>query len=319
MAKRVLVTGGAGFIGSHLARYLLNHYRDWEIVVLDALTYAGNLKNIEDLEDHPSFTFIEGSVTDFSLVERLFLDYRFHYIFHLAAETHVDRSIKAPLPIIENNILGTAVLLEVFHQLGGDRFLLISTDEVYGSLREGDPPFTEKSHLSPRNPYSASKGSGDLLALSYYHTFRLPVLITRSINNYGPCQYPEKFIPLIISRILQKKKIPIYGTGENVREWIYVEDHCKALDLVLRKGEIGRIYNIGTGEEKRNIDLVKEVLEIMGASLHLMEFVTDRPGHDFRYALDSSPLRDLGFKSQVSFREGLERVVDWYQKNPSWY
>lgn len=313
------MTGGAGFIGSHLARYLLKHHKSWEVVVLDSLTYAGNRENLKDLEGDPSFTFIKGDVSHLTFLEELFNYYRFSSVFHLAAETHVDRSIKDPLGVVKNNILGTQVLLEVFRRVGGERCILISTDEVYGSLEMDGSPFGETSPLSPSNPYAASKGAGDLLAFSYYRTFGLPVIVTRSTNNYGPYQYPEKFIPLMITRVLQGEKIPVYGTGENKRDWIYVEDHCQALDLVFERGEIGRVYNIGAGEEKANIHLVREILSIMGADESLIEFVADRPGHDLRYALDTRWIKELGFKPKTSLGEGLERVVSWYRERPSWW
>lgn len=319
MGEQVLITGGAGFIGSHFTRYLLEKYRDWEVVVLDKLTYAGKRENLKGLENNPSFFFVQGDVGDLALLEGLFSQYRFTVIFHLAAETHVDRSIQDPLLMVRNNVLGTGVLLEASRRFGVQRFLLISTDEVYGSLGLDDPPFTEFSPLSPKNPYAASKGSGDLLAFSYYYTFGFPVIVTRCSNNYGPNQDPEKFIPLMITRILRGEKIPIYGTGENRRDWIYVEDHCRALDLIYNRGEAGKVYTIGAGEEKSNRELVETVLQIMGVGKEMMEFVADRPGHDLRYALDFSLLEELGFAPNVSLKEGLPKVVQWYRDRPSWW
>lgn len=319
MGEQVLLTGGAGFIGSHFTRYLLQKYRDWDVVVLDKLTYAGRQENLKGLEDNPNFTFIRGDVGNLGLLEELFSQYCFTLIFHLAAETHVDRSIQDPLLVVRNNILGTGVLLEASRRFGVKRFFLISTDEVYGSLGMEDPPFTEKGPLNPKNPYSASKGAGDLLAYSYYSTYDFPVILTRCTNNYGPNQDPEKFIPLMITSILQGKTIPIYGSGENTRDWIYVLDHCQALDLIYQKGQVGQVYNIGAGEEKKNRDLATEVLQIMGVGKEFLEFVTDRPGHDLRYALDVSRLKALGFRPQVTLKEGLPEVVEWYRNRPSFW
>lgn len=266
-AYKILVTGGAGFIGSNFIRYLLQHHPDWQIVNLDKLTYAGNLENLADLKDDPRYTFVHGDIADRNLVKSLFEEQKFDMVAHLAAESHVDRSILDASPFVETNIKGTQVLLEAAKEYGLKKFLQVSTDEVYGSLKTAEPPFTEESALQPNSPYSASKAAADLLARAYFVTFGVPVVITRSSNNYGPYQFPEKLIPLMIKNALEGKSLPVYGSGENIRDWIFVEDNCCALDLALQKGRAGEIYNIGGGWEKKNIEVVELICDILAEEL----------------------------------------------------
>ncbi len=326
-AYKILVTGGAGFIGSNFIHYLLQHHPDWEIVNLDKLTYAGNLENLAELNDDPRYTFVHGDIADRNLVKSLFEEQKFDMVAHLAAESHVDRSILDASPFIETNIKGTQVLLEAAKEYGLKKFLQVSTDEVYGSLKPGEPPFTEESALQPNSPYSASKAAADLLARAYFVTFGVPVVITRSSNNYGPYQFPEKLIPLMIKNALEGKSLPVYGKGENIRDWIFVEDNCCALDLVLQKGRAGEIYNIGGGWEKKNIEVVELICDILAEELgksvgefkKLITFVKDRPGHDLRYALDSSKIKEeLGWQPKETFSSGLRKTVRWYLNNTEW-
>ncbi len=328
MLNRLLITGGAGFIGSNFVRYLLSHYQDALVVNLDALTYAGNRDNLSDLETHPGYRFVQGDIRDRELVAKLLQEYAIEAIAHFAAESHVDRSIAGPEAFVETNVKGTLSLLEAARAHGVKRFLQVSTDEAYGSLGP-EGLFTEETPLHPNNPYSASKAGADLLALSYHRTFGLPVLITRTSNNYGPYQFPEKLIPLVITNAISGKPLPVYGDGQNVRDWIYVEDNCRALDLVLRQGRVGEVYNIGGGNEWKNIELVEKLTGLIDQYLsltgerstrRLITFVTDRPGHDRRYATDSSKIeRELAWRAKVSFEEGLRRTVEWYINNERWW
>jgi len=315
---KVLVTGGAGFIGSDFIRYSLQEHLDWSVVNLDKLTYAGNLENLKGIETDPRYRFIKGDIADWALVQELLGD-GFDIIVNFAAESHVDRSILDSSPFIETNIKGTQVLLEGVKQYKVERFIQVSTDEVYGSLEAGRR-FTEDSPISPNSPYAASKAAADLLCLAYYHTYRLPVIITRCANNYGPYQFPEKLIPLVITNALEDKPVPIYGDGLNVRDWIYVADHCRALSSVITKGRLGEIYNIATGNEKTNLGLVNNILNIMGKPASLITFVSDRPGHDRRYALDTGKIEsELGWEPATSFDEGLRETIEWYGENQSWW
>jgi dTDP-glucose 4,6-dehydratase len=315
---KVLVTGGAGFIGSNFIRYALNEHSDWEITNLDKLTYAGNPENLQDIEGNPVYTFIQGDIADRKLVGGLF-EQAFDKVVNFAAESHVDRSILDSSPFINTNIRGTQVLLEGAKQYGVELFVQVSTDEVYGSLGARGK-FSEHSPVAPNSPYAASKAAADLLCQAYYHTHDLPVVITRCSNNYGPFQFPEKFIPLAITNILEDNAVPVYGDGLNVRDWIYVEDHCQAIDLVIQKGEPGEVYNIGGNNEKTNLELIHNILDIMEKPESLITFVPDRPGHDRRYALDITKIKGkLGWEPKMPFKEGIERTVQWYTDNKDWW
>ncbi len=330
-SKKILITGGAGFIGSHVVRLFVNKYPNYHIYNLDALTYAGNLENLSDIQDYPNYTFLKGNICDVLFLSKLFDTAEFDGVIHLAAESHVDRSIANPGAFIETNILGTVNLLNAArnqwkNNLEGKRFYHISTDEVYGSLgNEGY--FTETTAYDPRSPYSASKAGSDHLVRAYHHTFNLPVVITNCSNNYGPNQFPEKLIPLIINNIKTNKALPVYGQGLNVRDWLYVEDHAAAIDTVFHNGTVGQTYNIGGNNEWKNIDLVKKMCSIMdvklgrqiGKSEKLISYVTDRAGHDLRYAIDSSKIQnELGWRPSLDFEQGLEKTIDWYLANESW-
>ena len=314
---KLLVTGGAGFIGSNFIRHILKEHPDWEITNLDKLTYAGNLENLKDIEDNPGYRFVKGDITDRELISSILQD-ELDAIMNFAAESHVDRSILDASPFIETNIKGTQILLEGARQYKVGRFVQVSTDEVYGSTEQGK--FTEKSPLAPNSPYSASKSAADLLCHAYWKSYRLPVMITRCSNNLGPFQFPEKLIPLAITNVLENRLIPVYGDGLNVRDWIYVEDHCHALDTVLQKGKPGEVYNIAANEEKTNLELIHRLLDIMGKSHELITFVTDRPGHDRRYALDITKIStELSWKPAYSFEKALDATVDWYINNETWW
>ena len=332
MTRNILITGGAGFIGSHVARLFATKYPDYRIVILDKLTYAGNLENIADVCAMPNVEFVEGDITDSTLVERLFAEYAIDGVLHLAAESHVDRSISAPLVFAHNNIIGTLVLLEAARKAWagnyeGRRFHHISTDEVYGALPLDGGVFTEESRYEPHSPYSASKASSDHFVRAYHDTYGLPVVVTNCSNNYGENQYPEKLIPLFIYNIVNRRSLPVYGSGCNVRDWLYVGDHASALDTVFHRGVVGETYNVGGNNEWRNIDLVKLLVKVVdqelgrveGDSESLITYVEDRAGHDLRYAIDSSKLmQELGWKPEMTFEEGLRRTVKWYLANVDW-
>ncbi len=329
--KKILITGGAGFIGSHVVRLFVNNYPDTQIYNLDVLTYAGNLENLKDIEAKPNYTFLKADITDEDLITKLFVEYQFDGVVHLAAESHVDRSIADPLAFIKTNILGTVNLLNAARSIWKDnmddkRFYHISTDEVYGSLGETGL-FIETTSYDPRSPYSSSKASSDHLVRAYYHTYGLPVVISNCSNNYGPNQFPEKLIPLAINNIKNNKPIPIYGKGENIRDWLYVIDHAVAIDLIYREGKLGETYNIGGINEWTNIDLIHKLCEVMddkldrekGESAKLITYVKDRAGHDMRYAIDSSKLmNELGWEPSLQFEEGIVKTVDWYLANEEW-
>jgi len=311
---KLFVTGGAGFIGSNYVHYVLANTDD-TVTVFDALTYAGNLENLRGLDDNPRFTFVKGDVTDRAAVAAAMDGH--DAVVHFAAESHVDRSIVSPDEFVHTNCDGTNVMCDVARRVGVERFLQISTDEVYGSIEEGS--FTEDDRLDPRSPYSASKAGADLIALSYHTTYGLPVLVTRSSNNFGPYQYPEKVIPLFVTNLLDGKKVPLYGDGMNVRDWCYVEDNCAAVDLVLRNGTVGEIYNIGAGNEVPNRVLTETILEILGHDESMIEYVPDRLGHDRRYSIDTTKIERLGWKPTREYREALEATVAWYRDNRWWW
>jgi len=314
---KLLVTGGAGFIGSNFIRHIRQEHPDWEITNLDKLTYAGNLENLKDMQDQPGYHFVKGDIADRKLVDEL-LSQEFDVIVNFAAESHVDRSILDASPFIETNVKGTQVLLEGAKKHGIQRFIQVSTDEVYGSIDSGR--FTEESTLSPNSPYSASKTAADLLCRAYFKTHHLPAIITRCTNNFGPYQFPEKLIPLAVTNALEDKPVPVYGDGLNIRDWIFVHDHCRALDAVIQKGKLGEIYNIGSGNEKTNLELIHKLLELLDKPQSLIQFVSDRPAHDRRYALDCVKIAtELGWKPAYSFEKALSATVDWYLQNESWW
>ncbi len=316
---KILVTGGAGFIGSNYVRLLIAE-RDDRVVNLDLLTYAGNLENLAGLEDHPRYRFVRGDIRDLAAVAALLAEERIDAIVNFAAESHVDRSIDAPFEFLDTNARGTLVLLQAARAHGIARFVQVSTDEVYGSLAPEAAAFTEMSPIAPNSPYAASKAAADFLCRAYHHTFGLPVLITRCSNNYGPYQFPEKLIPLMLANALEDKPLPVYGDGQNVRDWLYVEDHCRAIDLVLRRGLPGEVYNIGGRNEWRNLDLVRQLLATLDKPESLITLVPDRPGHDRRYAMDASKIeRTLGWTPAHDFPRGLRRTVDWYLANRPWW
>jgi dTDP-glucose 4,6-dehydratase len=315
----VFVTGGCGFIGSNLVRLLLAQRPEWRIVNLDKLTYAGNAENLADLQGNPRYRFLRGDICNGELVAEIFRSEKIEAVMHLAAESHVDRSILSPSVFIETNVRGTQVLLEAAREFGVKRFLHVSTDEVYGSLGPTGL-FTEKTPLEPSSPYSASKASSDLLALAYAHTFRLPVVVTRCSNNYGPYQFPEKLVPLMIANAIRGLPLPVYGDGMNVRDWIHVEDHARGLMLALEKGETGQVYNFGASSERHNIEIVKQVLKLVGKPESLINYVKDRPGHDRRYAIDSTKAKAvLDWTPRHQFEEALAATVRWYIENRLWW
>ena len=313
---KILVTGGAGFIGSCFIRHILNTHKDYKIINLDALTYAGNIENLNDIKDNPNYKFVHGNICDKKLVRELIKEA--DTVVNFAAESHVDRSITGPEIFIETNVQGTLNLLQASKDAKIDRYLQVSTDEVYGTLGK-DGYFYETTPLAPNSPYSASKASADLLVRAYYETYKLPVLITRCSNNYGPYQYPEKLIPFFISKLLKDEKVPVYGDGLNVRDWLYVYDHCSAIDTVLHKGKIGEVYNIGGHNEKTNLEITKIILNAMGKDESSIEYVQDRLGHDRRYAIDNHKIQSqLGWKPSLTFEEGIKITIDWYLKNQNW-
>jgi len=317
--KTVLVTGGAGFIGSNFINHILAERNDWNIVNIDKLTYAGNLENLKDVEKNINYTFVKGDICNGELIDFLFSKYSFNYVVNFAAESHVDRSILGSEVFFKSNVMGTNNLLEAARRHKVERFLQISTDEVYGSLG-AEGYFTETTPLSPNSPYSSSKASADMMAMSFYHTYGLPVLITRCSNNYGQLQFPEKLIPLMIINALNSKKLPVYGDGLNVRDWIYVIDHNRAVEKVLEHGKIGEVYNIGAEREMQNIEIVKLILDKLGKTEELIQYVKDRPGHDRRYAIDASKIKnELGWEPKYTFEEAMSNTVDWYLQNKDWW
>jgi dTDP-glucose 4,6-dehydratase len=319
--KNIIVTGGAGFIGSNFIIYILRNY-NYNIYNFDKLTYAGNLENLIEIEKHPNYKFIKGDICDVAQVEDTISKYKIDTIINFAAESHVDRSILGAREFIVTNVLGTQVLLDAVKKFGLEKYLQVSTDEVYGSLPEDrkDLKFKENNPITTNSPYSASKASADLLCNAYYHTHKLPVLITRCSNNYGPYQFPEKLIPLMIAKALDGEKLPVYGDGKNVRDWLFVKDHCSAICEVLHKGKIGDVYNIGGNNEWYNIDIVKLILKKLNRGEDQINYVKDRPGHDRRYAIDSTKIMtELGWKPEYQFDEGIEHTINWYVKNEQWW
>jgi dTDP-glucose 4,6-dehydratase len=328
--KKILITGGAGFIGCHVVRLFVNKYPAYQIFNLDALTYAGNLENLKDVEHASNYTFIKGDITDETFINQLFDENAFDAVIHLAAESHVDRSILDPLSFVKTNVFGTAVLLNAARRVWGNSegklFYHVSTDEVYGSLGETGF-FTEETPYDPRSPYSASKASSDHLVSAYYHTYQLPVVVSNCSNNYGSFQFPEKLLPLMINNIVHFKPLPVYGKGDNVRDWLWVDDHARAIDVIFHQGKLGETYNIGGFNEWKNLDIVHLLCEIMdeklgrekGKSAKLITFVKDRAGHDKRYAIDATKLNEeLGWEPSLQFKEGLEKTIDWYLDNKTW-
>ncbi|MBX7076084.1 MAG: dTDP-glucose 4,6-dehydratase [Methanobacteriaceae archaeon] len=314
--SKILITGGAGFIGSNFIRYMMKKYPDYEFINLDALTYCGNLENLEGIDQSKNYEFVKGNIADKILVDNLMKDV--DYVVNFAAESHVDRSIKDPEIFIKSNILGTQNLLNAAKKYNIKKFLQVSTDEVYGSLGKTGY-FTEETPLQPNSPYSATKAGADLMVRAYYNTFNLPVNITRCSNNYGPYQFPEKLIPLMISNAMEGKSLPVYGDGKNIRDWLHVYDHCTAIDLVLHKGKIGEVYNIGGHNEKQNLEIVKLILSTLNKDESLIKFVDDRLGHDRRYAIDSNKIRkELGWKSKYTFETGIIETINWYINNQKW-
>lgn len=312
---RLLITGGAGFMGSNFIRYILNKYPDYKIINLDKLTYAGNLENLRDIEKNSRYKFMKGDICDEKIVDLLAKDA--DIIINYAAETHVDRSIISPRDFAMTDVIGSQTLLEVAKKYKHPLYIQISTDEVFGSIKQGK--FTEESPFMPNSPYAASKAGGDLLCRAYAQTYKMPIIVTHSVNFFGPYQYPEKLIPLFVTNLLEGKKVPLYGNGENIREWIYTEDHCSAIDFILHKGTAGEVYNIGTGEEKTNLETAKMILGLAGKDENSIEYVTDRPAHDWRYSTNSAKLSSLGWKPKYKFEEALRQTVEWYKKNEKWW
>ena len=319
---KIIVTGGAGFIGGNFVHLMVNKYPDYDIVCLDKLTYAGNLETLEPVMDKKNFKFVKGDIADRDFVYKLFEEEKPDVVVNFAAESHVDRSITDPGIFLQTNVLGTGVLLDACRIYGIKRYHQVSTDEVYGDLPLDRPDlfFTETTPLHTSSPYSASKASADLLVLAYHRTFKLPVTISRCSNNYGPYHFPEKLIPLIIANALNDKPLPVYGKGENVRDWLYVEDHCKAIDLIIHKGRVGEVYNIGGHNERTNLEVVKTVIRELGQSEDLITYVTDRPGHDMRYAIDPTKIHEeLGWLPETKFDDGIKKTIKWYLDNKKWW
>lgn len=319
---KILVTGGAGFIGSNFVYYELDNYPNDEIICLDKLTYAGNLETLEVAMKNPKFKFVKGDIADRAFVDELFASEKPDVVVNFAAESHVDRSIENPEIFLQTNVIGTSVLMDACRKYGNIRYHQVSTDEVYGDLPLDRPDlfFTETTPLHTSSPYSASKASADLLVQAYYRTYKLPVTISRCSNNYGPYHFPEKLIPLMIANALNNKKLPVQGKGENVRDWLYVEDHCSAIDLIIRKGKIGEVYNIGGHNEHTNLEVVKTIIKELGKSEDLIEFVTDRPGHDRRYAIDPTKIHnELGWLPATKFNDGIKKTINWYLTHKSWW
>ena len=332
MKKKILITGGAGFIGSHVVRLFVSKYPDYEIVNLDKLTYAGNLENLKDIEHLPNYAFVKGDIVDADFVNELFANHLFDGVIHLAAESHVDRSITNPLDFVFTNVVGTVNLLNAAKNawkdnMEGKLFYHVSTDEVYGSLHNPEEFFLETTSYNPQSPYSASKAASDHFVRAYHNTYKLPVVLSNCSNNYGPNQFPEKLLPLMINNIINNKPLPVYGKGENVRDWLYVKDHATAIDVVYHKGKLGDTYNIGGFNEWKNIDIVHLLCKVMdeklgrasGTSAQLITFVQDRAGHDLRYAIDATKImNELGWKPSLQFEEGLGKTIDWYLANKAW-
>jgi dTDP-glucose 4,6-dehydratase len=319
--RKILITGGAGFIGSNFIKLILKKYSEYQVINLDALTYAGNLETLSDIEENKNYTFVKGNICDAKLIDSLFTQ-GLDYVVHFAAESHVDRSITGPLIFTETNVSGTQVLLDAVRKYWPNtkekRYLQVSTDEVYGSLGTTGY-FTEETSLAANSPYSASKAAADLLVRAYFHTYGLPLLTTRCSNNYGPYQFPEKLIPLMISNALEDKELPVYGDGKNVRDWLHVQDHCEAIDVVLHNGKLGDVYNIGGHNEKQNIEIVKLILRDLGKPESLIKYVKDRPGHDRRYAINAGKIeRELGWVPKYTFEIGIKQTIKWYLENQEW-
>ena len=319
---KVLVTGGAGFIGGNFVHHMVNKYPDYQIVNLDLLTYAGNLETLKPVEDKPNYKFVKGDIADEAFIMDLFEKEKFDVVVNFAAESHVDRSIEDPGIFVQTNVMGTRVLLDASRKFGVKRYHQVSTDEVYGDLPLDRPDlfFTENTPIHTSSPYSASKASADLFVLAYHRTFGTPVTVSRCSNNYGPYHFPEKLIPLMISRALADEELPVYGNGENVRDWLHVSDHCEAIDLIIHKGKVGEVYNIGGHNERTNLQVVQTILKALDKPESLIKYVKDRPGHDRRYAIDPSKIhRELGWLPQTSFEDGIQTTVEWHLQNRSWW
>ncbi|EJR56505.1 dTDP-glucose 4,6-dehydratase [Bacillus cereus VD107] len=315
----ILVTGGAGFIGSNFIHYMLKKYETYKIINYDALTYSGNLNNVKSIQDNPNYSFVKGEIQNGEMLEHVIHEFDAQVIVNFAAESHVDRSIEHPIPFYDTNVIGTVTLLELVKKYPHIKLVQVSTDEVYGSLGKTGK-FTEETPLAPNSPYSSSKASADMIALSYYKTYQLPVIVTRCSNNYGPYQYPEKLIPLMVTNALEGKKLPLYGDGLNVRDWLHVMDHCSAIDTVLHKGRVGEVYNIGGNNEKTNVDVVEQIIELLGKTKKDIEFVTDRLGHDRRYAIEAQKMKnEFDWEPKYTFEQGLKETVEWYENNTEWW